>query len=690
MRDETVSVGEATWPADALASRTPPRRRAAARLFAWLDSDTLAVLDGWLLTGLLGVYLKIALLNPQWGAVARFFGKHEPNDLGVFDRIGFFGSDLVLNLIVVPVLATALIRVVFGRFRLAAGFACAALVSVVYFVELRAGSEFGQYISRRFVRDALGWFVTNPASAGAYLTAASLLKLAALFVAMAAVVRVAGLARRAAGARYDAYRGVLALPVALLFAVTVVAAPIAYASRLPDSPLNASAVGRVVAALAAPVDALAAAHGTSLDSALDATRRLTRTSPFDPSHAFVGREAGGDLLIFMMETGPARALDYALRAAELPGARRLQPRALVASQHYSVHPYSSDAIFSVLSGLYPQGRPQLLRDVGPRPLNGLLSAQPPAVTRRGVYLPSLYQIHLDERMYGAFGATTIYIADHHPDDPLRARAEARADALLARLERGRRLDTTTRRETRAKLVTDFQAFERLQADMRAAIAAGERYAVMFFPEIGHGPWPQLRDGDTDVLARGRFLMELQDEWLLELTDVIAGAGRLERTVIAVTADHGLRTRVEYPDLPIGRISDAMFRVPLLIYAPQTLRHPVVIPAPTSHIDLAPTLLALLGEPAAVARMQGVPVWQRTPANRLYMLGSAYGGADGFLDAGRFYMRQALSGAVYANDRFVFEGAHQAQPHDPTVGFVTDALEQANQAQLAVLGRLREP
>jgi arylsulfatase A-like enzyme len=184
-------------------------------------------------------------------------------------------------------------------------------------------------------------------------------------------------------------------------------------------------------------------------------------------------------------------------------------------------------------------------------------------------------------------------------------------------------------------------------------------------------------------------MELQDEWLVELTDLIAGAGRLERTVIAVTADHGLRTRVEYPELPVGRISDVMFRVPLMIYAPQTLRAPVVVQAPTSHVDVAPTLLALLGEPAAAARMQGVPLWQRTPADRLYMLASAYGGADGFLDGGRFYMRQAMSGAVYANDRFVFESGHQAPPHDPVVAFVGGALDQAHDAQLAVLARLRD-
>ena len=58
----------------------------------------------------------------------------------------------------------------------------------------------------------------------------------------------------------------------------------------------------------------------------------------------------------------------------------------------------------------------------------------------------------------------------------------------------------------------------------------------------------------------------------------------------------------------------MFRVPLLIYAPQAVAAPTdARRRPTSHIDLAPTLLALLGAPDAAARMHGVPVWQRTAA-----------------------------------------------------------------------------
>lgn len=189
------------------------------------------------------------------------------------------------------------------------------------------------------------------------------------------------------------------------------------------------------------------------------------------------------------------------------------------------------------------------------------------------------------------------------------------------------------------------------------------------------------------MERGHSLMRLQDAWLRELIETIEKAGRLERTVIAVTADHGLRTRAEDPGLAVGRLSEDMFRVPLLIYAPQALQEPVRIENPTSHIDFAPTLLALLGKGPATARMQGVPLWQRRAEHRLYFLGSAYGGAEGFVENGTYYMRQSLSGAVYRHDRFAFADETQVQAGSPIVSFVSGALAEAAELQQALVTRM---
>ena len=480
----------------------------------------------------------------------------------------------------------------------------------------------------------------------------------------------------------------LAVPAGLAAAALVIVAPIAYAVRLPQSPLNTSAVARAATSLMRTADAgIAGSPWLSLDDALGSLRQLTHAAPFDRTHALVGRETGSDLLVMMMETGPAAAFEYDGGATRRHAVDRLRPHALVSPRHFTAHPYSSDALFTVLSGTYPHARRLLLQDLERPEVNGLFSALPADVGLRAIYLPSLYQIEMDDRMYAAFGARTLYVADRHLDDPLRRVAEARAGALLRDLG-GDRLDAPVRDRLHALLVSDLQALERLKADIARTAAAGGRYAVMFFPEIGHGPWPQLRPGDADVLARGRLLMDIQDAWLDELLDVIAAARRLDRTVVALTADHGLRTRAEFPPLRVGFLSDVMFRVPLLIYAPRAVSGPTVLQAPTSHVDLAPTLLALLGAPDAAARMHGVPVWQRSKGDRLYVLASDYGGADGFVEGGRFYMHQAMSGAVYANDRFEFQDADQVRPGDALVPFVVEGLRKVSEGQHALMAGLR--
>ena len=686
MRDSGLAAGGPPLPIALSLDRFGGRVLGRARQWRWLDPETLAAFDAFVVLGLLGVYLKVALLAPQWGAVARFLGKRPGEPLGWVDPLGFFASDVVLNLLIVPLVATTIVGLAFGAWRVIIACALSVVFCLAYFVELRASSEVGQYISGEMLHDFIGWSTTHASSASDYLTTASLIKLSVLLATLCGLLLAARGARRAISRRSRiALRLLLAAPVVLAVSAVAAVAPLAYAVRLPNSPLNTSAVSRAVTSLLTTSDA--GSPWLSLDDALGSLRRLTHTARFDRANALVGREAGSDLVVMMMETGPAAAYEFHEDSARRRGVERLRAHALVSPRHYTAHPYSSDALFAVLSGTYPQGRRLLLENLAAPEVNGLFSGLPADVSLRGVYLPSLYQIDLDDRMYGAFGATTLYVADRHLDDPLRARAEARADALLRDLG-GDALNAAASNRLRTLLVGDLQALERVKADITCTIAGGGRYAVLFFPEIGHGPWPQLQPGDTSVLARGRKLMDLQDAWLDELLDVVASARRLDRTVVALTADHGLRTRTEYPALRVGFLSDVMFRVPLLIYAPSAMPAPMVLQAPTSHVDLAPTLLALLGSPDAAARMHGIPVWQRSGDDRLYLLGAAYGGADGFLEGGRFYMHQAMSGAVYASDRFAFGDADQARPGDPIVPFVVGGLEQASEGQHALVTRLR--
>jgi hypothetical protein len=655
---------------------------------ACASARTLAALDCFIVAGLLGVYLKLALLGPHWGAIARFLGRTTPADVTFAVRLGFFFHDIWLNLLAIPIAGTVIVGLLFRRHCVLAAFVTSAVMSVLYFVELQVQREVGEYLSRDVVRDLLGWTFSGSGAGLEYVTLSSVLKLAAVLATLFAIVVVERLESRAErlqrARRAWWYRSALSVPAVIVMLAAVVSSPFALASRSPASPLSGSSIGRA-AGLLLRVDRGITAGADTREETLAIFRRLTHSANAATGSAYVGGERDSDVILFMMETGAARALDLAVSGRGLPGVGQLYARAFVASRHYTTHPYSSDALYSVFSGRYPQGRRRLLRAVPNGALDGLMTNVRETMPVRRVYVPSLYEIELDDRMYQALGAESIYASDH-VDDAHRAAAVRRADAAIESLEKsGSRTDPRVLARLLIRMRADLQALEKLKADITTAIGAGRHFMVMFFPEIGHGPWPALH-GEASVLGRGRALMLLQDAWLAEIIDLLRQLGRLEHTVIVVSADHGVRTKAEDPSLPIGAISDYMFRVPLLVYAPQTLTSAVPIDHPTSHIDVAPTLLALLGATRGLARMQGVPIWQRARQDRIYLLAFDYGGAEGFVEDGRYFMRQGLSGAVYASDRFQFDDADQVREGDDVARYVDEGLKNLDAVQQALVSR----
>ena len=88
--------------------------------------------------------------------------------------------------------------------------------------------------------------------------------------------------------------------------------------------------------------------------------------------------------------------------------------------------------------------------------------------------------------------------------------------------------------------------------------------------------------------------------LLEHLDEI---GETERTVVIVTADHG-EALGEHGIVGHGwNVSDSVLHIPLIMRAPGLLPEGLLVSAPVSLVDLAPTLLELAGVPAPPT-MQG--------------------------------------------------------------------------------------
>ncbi len=143
-----------------------------------------------------------------------------------------------------------------------------------------------------------------------------------------------------------------------------------------------------------------------------------------------------------------------------------------------------------------------------------------------------------------------------------------------------------------------------------AAKSNRHYLHLLIHQIGHAPWADIEGrGGTDVYRKGRALCALEDRWLGEIVEHLETIGRLDQTLIVVSGDHGVRSRLEDPALHIDKIEDVSFHVPMLVYCGKALREKRVIRERTSHIDICPTVLTLMGVPYDFRFCQGVPVWQ---------------------------------------------------------------------------------
>jgi hypothetical protein len=122
---------------------------------------------------------------------------------------------------------------------------------------------------------------------------------------------------------------------------------------------------------------------------------------------------------------------------------------------------------------------------------------------------------------------------------------------------------------------------------------------------------------------------------------------LSNTVIVFTADHGIRDNVEDPAFRTGMIDSYSYQVPMMVYSTSAVHNRVDIPWLTSHIDIAPTVLDLMGIQSGRSLEEGAPIWQQSLRDRTtFFLASHYLGCDGYHKGQNYYMIKYLTNTAF--------------------------------------------
>jgi membrane-anchored protein YejM (alkaline phosphatase superfamily) len=372
---------------------------------------------------------------------------------------------------------------------------------------------------------------------------------------------------------------------------------------------------------------------------LRAEYREVANAPAPPNPPeYFGKARDYDVVLFVIETMPAACVSFDSSLKRFPNIATLNRAAWVGSAHNSTYPVTTRALFSILTGTYPPDSSSDMLTLGVSGNDGLIHS-----LNRAGYVTSAFGagdsiVPLTREMFDRLGFKKIISFNTRPTMK----------------------ETGTDVWARDQIELDRGALAALKQNMGQWIDHNQRYAALYLPQISHGPWTDLERGgqERDLMKRGQGLVVLLDQWLGEILAVLREKGRLGRTLIVVTADHGLRSWVEAPGLLKNLMDDYAFHVPFLLYAPGVLDHSRLISYVTSHIDLTPSILDLLGIAEGREMEHGGLLWDpRLESRRVYFWANR---SNGMYDAGLFYGWNRTAEIVYSSPQMHF-GANEVQP-----------------------------
>ncbi|HYB61266.1 MAG TPA: sulfatase-like hydrolase/transferase [Methylomirabilota bacterium] len=637
------------------------------RLLAWAERNRFGIiLLPWLATFASILSLKYSILI-SGGFHQSAVGLGHPDSLTTAETIALFRSDLLLCGVFIPLALCLLLLWLPLRLRALISGMFALVAEVVINFETAVYTTTGSFSSLKMLWVVIAWTIHSHDTSIISVPANQQLVIAAWIVGV-------GLAGVIAFTEVHKPKIWLNWASLVLFGAGCVAAIVACVPRLPDTAWKPSLLGQT-------------AYAALMEGSLDADM-LSRTAPellqlyrsnssIPPARVtpYTGEARGYNVLLFVMESIPAQVFDPARDSLDdMPNVHRLREHSFLLANHFTTFPLTNYAAFSIFTSMY------IKTPVGPVigdhhiELPGMIRSLN-SVGYETAYYGYVWKIpgQRDDRMLESLGFGKI--------------AEPSIDPIV-----DRQGSETFEGPIEYTEKHDLQSLEALRQDIHRWAEERQKFVAAYFPEIGHDPWREVKGQVPKSLRdRGHILAAYEDAWIGELLDELGGDNLLDRTIIVITSDHGLRRVRGSPGQPLqlvahGKLDDIVIRVPMLIYVPKVLPRPVTIDCPTSHLDITPTILDLLGISAGRDFEQGTPVTDSQIAGRRLFLPMDIFGASGFYYQGNYFMEDGAKNA-FENSSLHFDDANALPYNGQQANEVRKALADQDALQNALLTNL---
>lgn len=357
-----------------------------------------------------------------------------------------------------------------------------------------------------------------------------------------------------------------------------------------------------------------------------------------------GALKGYNVVLFVIETAPYTFYPDLQQLASRLQHPWLANHNVAFTRHYSTYPSTDRAMFSIASGLYPP----MLNDNNWKAAMRYGDSLPKALRQYGyhtyVFSTAPLSFYNDDIMYRNLGFENLMEVEQ-------------TKALRMRTEQGYQWDRSGLYAADRTLLDLVQQ----QLSLHNATHPNHPFMMLIAPQSSHAPFHcppataertyQCQSDQDKIIANAEWQMKLLEDLIVTLER----SGTLDNTLLLVTGDHGIRSKHESPLFPNPNLlQDATFHVPFLLAA-NLLDNSTARPftGATSHIDIAPTVLDLLGLDSTPFFFHGVSMLTPPSERAIYFIGKGYLPLDGFTVNGQYYMANRSNNLFMASPRLDF-------------------------------------
>ena len=331
---------------------------------------------------------------------------------------------------------------------------------------------------------------------------------------------------------------------------------------------------------------------------------VTTNQPPDAPRLAPGLTADGrrwNVLIFVLEsTGADYVFDTSLgNETPMPFLQKMTRDGLYLANHHASANDSVQAAFSIFTGLYSD------------------TAEKIFATEKIMSIPTLNRF---------LGGDYEYFLIHPTDPEFWFPQFLFLNNGLREFDSKKTMPPGSRKELTGTALNEIDCMDFLQTRLDKANGP---FLAVYWSFVPHYPYSDY-GSDFRILPdpgsnRQRYYnnLRLLDEQLRRIYEHLVKTGVADRTLFVFVGDHG-EAFEQHPGVVAhgSGCYDEMYHVPMLFWQPRLIP-PQVIQLPTSHVDIVPTLLDVLGVSYDASRFQGESVLRGTPVRKYIFCTDAY-------------------------------------------------------------------